>query len=598
MDAKKILKDVFGYKDFRDKQQIIIETILARQNVIVLMSTGAGKSICYQIPALLFSGITIVISPLISLMIDQVTTLVEYGVSAVYLASNISKEDEERILNKILKNEIKLLYITPERLTTLKYLNILNEIEISLFAIDEAHCISHWGHDFRPEYQKLSIITEKFPFVPRIALSATIDSLTLKDIMHFLKLDNAQIFTGSLLKENFIYIAYEKNNGKKQLLDFVSKYKNLSGIIYCNLRSKVDDICNFLTSKGFLARSYHAGLDNIVRKQNYNDFLQNRCYIMVATVAFGLGIDKPDIRYVYHFDMPKSIEGFYQESGRAGRDGLYAYSVVSFGFKDILELGRLINQSEMSQLKKAHELSKLRKMIKYCELSVCRRKSLINFLENNDNEHLECGKCDNCISSYEVIDISIIVQKILSCIYRAQEQVSTTVLIDILKGKASLDVQIHRYNRLSTFGLCSEITIKELRRIIRYLYSHDIIDIDFTTGFLKLNIHSHDMLKNKHSLLQIRFLRKDTGKILKLQNQLLLTETERQLYYKLIKWVRETSFNNQISQHAILSEKSIYDLVQKKPKSLSELQGIHGMGYSKLSKYGEQILNLMGQTTH
>lgn len=593
MNAKRILNDVFGYKEFRDKQQVIIEKILDKRNVIVLMSTGAGKSICYQIPALLFSGLTVVVSPLISLMVDQVTTLVEYGVPAAYLASNISKDEEENILIKVVKNEIKLLYITPERLTTSKYLNILHKIEISLFAIDEAHCISHWGHDFRPEYQKLSVIAEKFPLVPRLALSATIDNLTLKDIMYFLKLDDAYIFTGSLLKDNFIYIAYEKNNGKKQLLDFVSKYKNLSGIIYCNLRSKVDDVCKFLSREGFLVRSYHAGLDNMVRKQNYNDFLQNRCYIMVATVAFGLGIDKPDIRYVYHFDMPKSIEGFYQESGRAGRDGLYAYSVVSFGFKDILELGRLINQSEMSQLKKAHELSKLKKMLKYCELSSCRRKSLINFLENNDNEYLECGKCDNCISSYEVIDISIIVQKILSCIYRANEQICTTVLIDILKGKFSLDVQVYGYNKLSTFGLCSEITIKELRRIVRYLYSHDIIDIDFRTGFLKLNISSRAMLKNKQSMLQIRFLRKEANKMLKLQNQLLLTEEERQLYYKLIKWVKETSFANQVSQHAIFSERSIYDLVQKKPKSLAELQDIHGIGYSKLLKYGEQILSIM-----
>jgi ATP-dependent DNA helicase RecQ len=448
-----ILNQVYGYPCFVGQQEAVIEHVVAGNSALALMPTGGGKSLCYQIPALLLDGVTIVVSPLIALMQDQVATLLEYGIGAVYLSSALSPEENQRSLSKVRAGQVKLIYLTPERLTNDWFISFLQNLKISLFAIDEAHCVSHWGHDFRPEYQRLNTLAKLFPKVPRLALTATADYYTKIDILHFLQLKEAAIFATSFNRVNLYYAAQEKNNGKKQLLDYVHKHKSDSGIIYCNSRKKVDDVAAFLQGNGINAINYHAGLDNVVRADHQNQFLQSSSALMVATVAFGLGIDKPDVRYVYHFDMPRSIDSFYQESGRAGRDGMAANSIVNYGFKEIYELSQMILESEVSDLKKRYELDKLKKMIAYCDSLQCRRQSLLHALGEQSES---CGHCDVCLNQQNLIDGSVLAQKILSAIYRMQQKFAITQVIDVLRGKASIAVQVWEHHKLSTFGIASE----------------------------------------------------------------------------------------------------------------------------------------------
>ncbi len=591
MFPRKILKQVFGYSKFLDNQEQIINHILDGKNVFVLMPTGGGKSLCYQLPALLLDGLTIVVSPLIALMQDQVGSLNQLGINAAYLASNLEQEQINEYWKKIHMKQIKILYVTPERLCSQWFLLFLKNQKVSLFAIDEAHCVSHWGHDFRPEYQKLNLLAKLFPHTPRLALTATADHYTRIDIMHYLNLKEAKFFNSSFLRGNIIYNVQEKNNGKNQLLNFLEMHKHECGIIYCNSRARVDEICKFLNLNKYESVSYHAGLENTIREENHNFFLQNNNVIMVATVAFGLGIDKPDVRYVYHFDMPKSIDHFYQESGRAGRDNMLAYSCVSFGFKDIIELGKVIVMSEMSELKKRYELIKLKKIIQYCDTTDCRCKKLLQLM---GEDIATCGKCDNCINPPKQYDATALAQKILSTIYRVQQKCTVTTLVDILRGKASLDIQIWEYHKLSTFGLCNDLNSKELRRAIRRLYSKDIIDIDYFTGYLKLNNNSLPIIKG----LQDVYLPVIKSKIQKgykyINNTLSLrNELEERLYRDILTYRHELALLYKVSQHAVLSDKVIYEVVTNKPKSQEQLRKIYGIGKAKLEKYGEKLVAMV-----
>lgn len=587
-NALEVLEQVFGYKSFRDSQAEIIQNILDKKNVFVVMPTGGGKSLCYQIPALLFNGLTIVVSPLIALMQDQVATLSELGVEAAYLSSSLTLDESRSLLQKVRNSSIKILYVTPEKLASNWFIDFLRNMEISLFAIDEAHCVSHWGHDFRPEYQKLIMIAESFPHVPRIAMTATADSYTRIDILHYLKLKEAICFKSPLIRNNLFYMVQEKNDGKKQLLEFLNSHKNLSGIIYCSSRAKVDDIYQFLLENGFNVRNYHAGLENQLRLESYRYFLQNDNTIMVATIAFGLGIDKPDVRFVYHFDMPKSIESFYQESGRAGRDGMSAYSVVSFGFKEIIEISRLIILSESNELKKKYELDKLKKIIKYCDTIICRRKTLLELM----GEAAEvCGQCDNCLNPQPLYDATIDAQKILSTIYRVNQKFSVSHVTDILRGKASLNVKIWEHNLLPTFGLLNNLPAKEIRRIIRNLYSRNLIDIDFLTGNLKLNDKSLKILRGIEVLYLPQTIKNKKNK--DIVNVWLRTELEERIYKRILNWRHQVAVRHNVSQHAVLSDRTIYHIVKDKPNTLDLLKNIHGIGQVKLAKFGENILEII-----
>ncbi len=583
-----ILRKIFGYATFRGEQEAIINHVMNGNSAFVLMPTGGGKSLCYQIPALIFKGLTIVVSPLIALMQDQVIALNGIGVNAMYLASSLERDQITKIFLSIRNREVKLLYITPERLINDWFINFLQSIEVSLFAIDEAHCVSHWGQNFRPEYQKLNRILMHFPDTPRLALTATADKFTRIDIKHYLGLKDAREFFSSFLRDNIVYIVHEKNNGKKQLLSFLSTHPNVCGIIYCNTRAKVDAITEFLINEKYPAIPYHAGLPNETRRANHRYFMMNSNAIMVATVAFGLGIDKPDVRYVYHFDMPRNIDSFYQESGRAGRDGITSYSIINFGFKEILELNRMIIDTESDMLKKQYALLKLKHVVKYCDSNICRTRLLLELMGEVTHD---CGKCDNCHNPQILKDETTLAQKILSTIYHVRQKCNSGHIIDILKGKNTIDVQIWEHNKLSTFGLCHDITIKDLRRTIRILYSHEFIDIDHATSHLKLNEKSISCMKG----LTYFYLPQCSA-----INSTALTKTfamrtmeEELLYRKLVSYRASIATKEQVPHYTIMHDKTIAELVTHKPTTLDGLLTIHGIGKKRLERLGDDILKIM-----
>lgn len=588
MTPLQILNQVYGYPYFQGRQEEVINHIISGGSGLVLMPTGGGKSICYQIPAIIFDGITIVVSPLIALMQDQVASLKELGISAAYLSYALEQEENQKIIQQIRNKEIKILYVTPEKLTNEWFVSFLGRLKVSLIAIDEAHCVSHWGHDFRPEYQKLSTLAKIFPKVPRIALTATADYYTKIDILHYLAIKDCPIFSTSFNRPNLYYVAQEKNSAKNQLTTFIAQHKNEAGIVYCNSRKKVDETVLFLNSSGVNATGYHAGMDIAVRGINQYEFLQSSSMVMVATIAFGLGIDKPDVRYVYHLDMPRSIDHFYQESGRAGRDGMAANSIVNYGFKEIFELSQMIMANESSDLKKRYELEKLKKMINYCDSLTCRRQALLSAL---DEESDICGHCDVCLSMDNQYDGSVLAQKILSTIYRLQQRFSITQVIDVLRGKATTAVQVWEHHKLSTFGIASEISEKELRRAIRQLYSQNIIDIDFNTSALKLNSNSLPVLRG---IQQVR-LKKNPNKIIESNNVSiwLKTELEERKYQNLLNWRHRMAILHKVSHHAILSDRSLRELIVHNPQSLMELQYIYGIGNVKLERFGNELLNII-----
>lgn len=502
------LKKIFGYPAFRGQQAEVIDHVVAGGDCLVLMPTGGGKSLCYQIPALLRPGVAIVVSPLIALMQNQVNGLKQIGVRAAALNSSLSFEEATLVEQNLLTQQYDLLYVAPERLLMPRFLRVLAKIPIALFAIDEAHCVSQWGHDFRPEYSQLFVLHQRFSHVPRIALTATADLDTREEIIEKLQLTNAKVFIDSFDRPNIRYQVIDKANGREQLLSFIhAQHAGEAGIVYCASRKKVEEITEWLVNQGMQAVAYHAGMEMQQRQLNQKKFLREDGVIMVATIAFGMGIDKPNVRFVAHLDLPKSIEGYYQETGRAGRDGRMANAWMAYGLNDVIQHWRMIEQSQTQFKFKQVSIKKLEAMLLLCESTTCRRIQMLRYLgENTETE--PCGNCDICLQPPQVWDATIEVQKALSCVYRTGQMFGAGHLIDVLRGNLTARVKEWQHDRLSTFAIGQDLSEKAWRSVFRQLIAFGLVTTDGEgRGTLLLTEASRAALKGQRTV----YLREHTA---------------------------------------------------------------------------------------
>ena len=596
--ALHVLQTVFGYPSFRGHQADIVNHVAQGGDALVLMPTGGGKSLCYQIPSLVREGVGVVISPLIALMQDQVDALAEVGVRAAFLNSTQSFEETIRTEKAVRKGELDLVYVAPERLMTPRCLDLLESSKIALFAIDEAHCVSQWGHDFRPEYIKLSILHERFPQVPRIALTATADPQTRAEIAHRLQLDEAAQFVSSFDRPNIRYQIVEKANGRKQVLDFIKEeHPGDAGIVYCLSRKKVEETATFLNEHGIAALPYHAGMDHGKRSANQSRFLREDSIVMVATIAFGMGIDKPDVRFVCHLDLPKSIEGYYQETGRAGRDGAPADAWMAYGLQDVVQQRRMIDESEADENFKRVQSAKLDAMLGLCETLNCRRVRLLDYFGQQSNP---CGNCDICLSPPVSYDGTVSMQKLLSSIYRVDQRFGAGHVIDVLRGTDSDKVKQWRHDNLSTFGIGSDTSEAEWRAILRQAIALGLVVVDHDAyGSLKLTAEARPVLKGERTV-QLRQYQKPAKKKRESAKpkgyvESDLSQAEQEIFEKLRWWRVETARKHNVPAYVIFHDATMREIAKSKPSSLDELRNVSGVGEKKLESYGEEIVALIAE---
>lgn len=597
--ALHLLQTVFGYPAFRSQQGQIVEHVVHGGDALVLMPTGGGKSLCYQIPALIRHGVGIVVSPLIALMQDQVDALAEVGVRAAFLNSTQSFDEILAVEKKMREGELDLVYIAPERLLTQRCLELLEVVDIALFAIDEAHCVSQWGHDFRPEYIRLSILHERFPQVPRIALTATADQQTRDEIIHRLQLENALQFVSSFDRPNIRYQIVEKANGRKQLLDFIqAQHAGDAGIVYCLSRKKVEETAEFLNENGITSLPYHAGMDMSERSRNQARFLREDGIVMCATIAFGMGIDKPDVRFVAHLDLPKSVEGYYQETGRAGRDGASANAWMAYGLQDVVQQRRMIDESEANDTYKRVQGVKLDAMLSLCETLNCRRVHILDYFGQASEP---CGNCDTCLSPPTSFDGTIAAQKILSTIYRVDQRFAAGHIVDILRGIDTERVQQWRHEQLSTYGIGSDKSEAEWRTILRQLIALGLIAVDYENySSLKLTEASRAVLRGETKV-QLRQYKK-AEKAVKHKRQSAkdyaeaeLGAEEQALFDKLRWWRVETARTHNVPAYVIFPDATLREIARNAPQTLMALRAISGVGDKKLDSYGAEILQLIAE---
>jgi ATP-dependent DNA helicase RecQ len=594
--ALHVLETVFGYPAFRGQQAEIVDVVARGGDALVLMPTGGGKSLCYQIPALLRDGVGVVVSPLIALMQDQVDALAEVGVRAAFLNSTQSFDEAMQIERKLRSGDLDLLYVAPERLMTPRCLALLESAKIALFAIDEAHCVSQWGHDFRPEYIQLSVLHERFPEVPRIALTATADQQTREEIIHRLQLHEARMFVSSFDRPNIRYQIVEKANGRKQLLDFIqSEHAGDAGVVYCLSRKKVEETAEFLNEHGVHALAYHAGMETAVRSRNQARFLREDGIVMVATIAFGMGIDKPDVRFVAHLDLPKSIEGYYQETGRAGRDGLPASAWMAYGLQDVVQQRRMIDESEADETFKRVQSAKLDAMLGLCETLHCRRTRLLDYFGQASES---CGNCDTCLNPPGAYDATVDVQKLLSTIYRVDQRYGALHVLDVLRGIDSDKVRERGHDQLSTFGIGSDRSEAEWRAILRQVIALGLVSVDHEAyGVLKLTDAARPVLKGAERV-QLRVYRKPE-KARRVPSrpkgfvEIDLSPVQQTVFEKLRWWRMETARKHNVPAYVIFHDATMREIAKVQPHSLDDLRGVTGVGEKKLETYGAEIVALI-----
>ena len=598
-DARAILKRVFGYSAFRGPQARIIEHVTGGGDCLVLMPTGGGKSLCYQVPALLRAGTGIVVSPLIALMQDQVSALREAGVRAAYLNSTLASHESDTVERALAAGEYDLLYVAPERLMTTRFGRLLAELQqaagIALFAIDEAHCVAQWGHDFRPEYIQLSMLHERFADVPRIALTATADQVTREEIITRLGLDGAQVFISSFDRPNICYRIVEKANPKAQLLDFLkAEHTNDAGIVYCLSRRKVDETAAWLVTQGFSALAYHAGMDTATRTRHQARFLREDGVIMVATIAFGMGIDKPDVRFVAHLDLPKSVEGYYQETGRAGRDGAPADAWMVYGLADVVNHRRMIDASDADAQFKRIAGAKLDALLGLCEATVCRRLRLLAYFGESS---APCGNCDICLDPPQVWDGTVAAQKALSCAFRSGQRFGAGHLIDVLLGNETARVLQWGHRKLSTFGIGAELDKKRWQAVFRQLVGQGLLAVDLDGyGALKLTDASRAVLTGKQTISLRQTREAPRERAVKKGSRGLAASAfsgaERELWERLREWRAATAKEHGVPAYVVFHDATLAELVRERPATEAALSRISGVGARKLESYGAELLKI------
>ncbi len=592
--ALAVLNEVFGYPEFRGHQAAVIEHVASGGDALVLMPTGSGKSLCYQIPALLREAMGVVVSPLISLMQDQVAALAEFGVRAAFLNSTLTWTEVAAVEDRARRGELDLLYVAPERLLTERCLALLAASRLALIAIDEAHCVSQWGHDFRPEYLHLSVLRERFPAVPRIALTATADAHTRSEILERLQLDGARVFVSSFDRPNIRYRIVEKDDGRRQLVDFIrGEHAGEAGIVYCLSRKKVEQTASFLETQGIAALAYHAGLETDTRRRHQECFQREDAIVMVATIAFGMGIDKPDVRFVAHLDLPKSVEGYYQETGRAGRDGLAADAWMAYGLQDVVQLRRMIQESEAGEAQKRIQAAKLDAMLGLCETAECRRVRLLGYFGETVSP---CGNCDICLDPPATFDATLAAQQLLSCVYRTGQRFGAMHVIDVLRGEATDKVTERGHDRLRTFGIGRERSEREWRAIVRQCIALGILEIDHDAyGALRLTADSRSVLRGERSI-ALRAWRESKRSARRTRTAAGAGELSAeavQVFERLRAWRLEAARRHGVPAYVIFHDATLREIARVRPSSLDLLRQISGIGARKLEAYGEEIVGLV-----
>ena len=590
-----VLRRVFGYTGFMGQQEAVIEHTAAGGDSLVLMPTGGGKSLCYQIPAIVRDGLGVVVSPLVALMRDQVEGLRQTGVRAACLNSTLAWREVREVEAAVLSGGLDLLYVAPERLLGERTLELLSRTRLALFAIDEAHCVSQWGHDFRPEYLQLALLHERFPEVPRIALTATADEPTRREIADRLRLEDAALFVSGFDRPNIRYSVVPKNNARAQLMSFLEeRHRGRAGIVYCLSRKKVDDTADWLRGRGVDALEYHAGLSAGVRQRHQDRFLRDDGVVMVATVAFGMGIDKPDVRFVAHLDLPKSIEAYYQETGRAGRDGRAADAWMVYGLQEVVTLRRMVESSEAGESRKRLEVRKLDAMLGYCELASCRRRTLLAYFGEDAPEG--CGNCDNCLEPVTTWDATEAARKLMSCVSRTGQRFGAAYLIDVLRGRDTERIRRFGHDRLPTYGVGMDLSAYEWRSVVRQLVARGLLSVDVEGyGSIRLTEDSRPVLRGEHEVRMRRDVRPTRAKARRRRREAQSPPPDpatwdEELWESLRRRRTELAAAQGVPPYVIFHDSTLREMVARRPRTPEGFSKLTGVGDTKLNRYGADFL--------